>query len=158
MAYKTQTLCILLCSPPTHINSKVHFRTGIDLLRRIHNSPASRPGAYKRFQIRVILIFPAKTTVRLMPVYSIQRLFIRILNFGIHSFKPLCFEKWLREARATGSIVGLFYEHSLSENRIASRSLAWSNECQYIRKGQWIDIVQWLILAQSFWLANHFEI
>ena len=58
----------------------------------IHTSPAPRPRAYKKFQIKVILIFPAKTTVRLMPVHCTQ----------CTVFKPLCFEKWLREARTTG--------------------------------------------------------
>ena len=143
MAYKTQILCILLCSPLTHIQFKSqHIFVQVSTIKGgfILRPPRGwAPIKISNQTIKVSLIFPARTSVQLMPVYSRQRLFIRIVKFGIYiAFKLLCFENRLFEARTTGSIVSLFYEHSLSGNRIASRSFAF-NEWQY--KCQWIGIV-----------------
>ena len=66
--------------------------------------PSAGAGAYRKLQIKVILILPAKKTVRVnfnagVLVYSrVSRQ--RYCKLKHSYFKPMCFVKWLCEARA----------------------------------------------------------
>ena len=61
-----------------------------------------------------------------MPLYSRQRLFIGIVNFGIHSFKPMCFGKWLCCAKLEASNYRNLYKQVSLFNAFAAAK--WQSE------------------------------